>query len=131
MIKTLFFITLYLLLNTAYCASKSKFNPNVILINADDLGIGMLGCYGQGVIKTPHIDKLAAEGMQFNNYYGAVLCAPSRWSLLTGMHFGRKGAWSFNRAGLLMEMDKAGVAPDAYQKKLNNYINENTNYSES
>ena len=65
--------------------------PNVILIYADDLGIGLLGCYGQKIIETPHIDKLSEEGMRFTNHYGGVYCAPARWSLLTGMHDGRKG----------------------------------------
>ena len=63
--------------------------PNVILIYADDLGIGMLGSYGQKVVTTPNIDRLATEGMKFNNYYGGTFCAPSRWTLLTGMHDGR------------------------------------------
>jgi len=59
--------------------------PNVILIYADDLGIGMLGCYGQKVVTTPNIDRLAAEGMRFTNYYGGTFCAPSRYSLATCM----------------------------------------------
>ena len=55
--------------------------PNVILIFADDLGPGLLGCYGQQVIETPNIDHLAQQGMKFTNYYGAVYCAPARWTL--------------------------------------------------
>ena len=52
--------------------------PNVILIVADDLGYGHLGCYGQQKIKTPHIDRLAAEGMRFTQFYGGAVCAPCR-----------------------------------------------------
>jgi len=63
--------------------------PNVILIMADDLGYGDLGVYGQQKIKTPNIDKLAAEGMKFNQHYaGAPVCGPSRATLLTGLHTG-------------------------------------------
>ena len=63
--------------------------PNIIYILADDLGYGELGCYGQKKIRTPHIDKLAAEGMRFMQHYsGSPVCAPSRCSLLTGKHTG-------------------------------------------
>src|SRR3954463_12248158 len=63
--------------------------PNVIVILADDLGYGDLGCFGQKLIKTPNIDRLAAEGTRFTQAYaGATVCAPSRCSLMTGKHNG-------------------------------------------
>lgn len=63
--------------------------PNIIFILADDLGYGDLGCYGQKKIKTPNIDKLAEEGMRFTQCYaGTTVCAPSRASLMTGLHTG-------------------------------------------
>lgn len=63
--------------------------PNVIFIMADDLGYGDLGCYGQKKIQTPNIDRLAAEGVRFTDFYaGSTVCAPSRCSLMTGMHMG-------------------------------------------
>ncbi|MEO5683176.1 MAG: arylsulfatase [Chitinophagaceae bacterium] len=63
--------------------------PNIILILADDLGYGDIGCYGQQKIETPHIDKLAKTGLQFMQFYAATtVCAPSRASLLTGLHTG-------------------------------------------
>ncbi len=63
--------------------------PNVIYIMADDLGIGDLGCYGQRIIETPAIDKLAASGMRFARHYsGCTVSAPSRASLMTGLHTG-------------------------------------------
>ena len=63
--------------------------PNIVFIMADDLGIGHLGCYGQDKIKTPNVDRLAAEGMKFNRFYaGANVCAPSRSVLMTGLHTG-------------------------------------------
>jgi arylsulfatase A-like enzyme len=64
--------------------------PNIILIVAVDLGYGHLGCYGQRKIATPHIDRLAAEGMRFTQFYsGGTVCAPSRSVLMTGLHTGR------------------------------------------
>ncbi|MBM3852963.1 MAG: arylsulfatase [Verrucomicrobia bacterium] len=64
--------------------------PNVLLILADDLGYGDLGCYGQKEIQTPHLDRLAAEGMRFTQFYaGSSVCAPSRSCLMTGRHNGR------------------------------------------
>lgn len=63
--------------------------PNIIFILADDLGYGDLGCYGQAKIKTPNLDRLAAEGMRFTQFYaGSTVCAPSRCALMTGRHTG-------------------------------------------
>ena len=63
--------------------------PNVIYILTDDLGYGELGSYGQTLIQTPHLDRLADQGMRFTQHYsGSPVCAPSRCTLLTGMHTG-------------------------------------------
>lgn len=63
--------------------------PNIVLILADDLGFGDLGCYGQTRILTPHLDRMAAEGIRFTSAYaGSTVCAPSRCSLMTGLHTG-------------------------------------------
>ncbi|MFM7207812.1 MAG: arylsulfatase [Planctomycetaceae bacterium] len=63
--------------------------PNVVLIMADDLGVGDLGCYGQQLIQTPRIDRMAVEGVRFTQAYaGAPVCAPSRCVLMTGLHAG-------------------------------------------
>ncbi|MBL8793371.1 MAG: arylsulfatase [Planctomycetia bacterium] len=63
--------------------------PNVILIFTDDLGYGDLGCYGQKRIKTPHVDRMAQEGVRFTQCYaGSTVCAPSRSALMTGQHTG-------------------------------------------
>ncbi len=63
--------------------------PNIVLVFADDLGYGELGCYGQTKIHTPHIDRLTAEGARFAQFYSAApVCAPSRAALLTGLHLG-------------------------------------------
>ncbi len=63
--------------------------PNIVFILADDLGFGELGVHGQQHIRTPNIDRLAAEGMRFTNAYsGATVCAPSRSTLMSGLHTG-------------------------------------------
>jgi len=63
--------------------------PNLVFILADDLGYGDLGCFGQREINTPHLDRMAAEGMRFTNAYaGSTVCAPSRAALMTGLHTG-------------------------------------------
>ncbi|MFN0085263.1 MAG: sulfatase-like hydrolase/transferase, partial [Blastocatellia bacterium] len=63
--------------------------PNIIFMMADDLGWGDLGSYGQKKIRTPHLDRMAAEGMRFTQFYaGSPVCAPSRCVLMTGKHGG-------------------------------------------
>lgn len=63
--------------------------PNIIYILADDLGYAELGCYGQKKIRTPNLDKMAAQGLRFKQHYaGNAVCAPSRCVLMTGLHSG-------------------------------------------
>ncbi|MBM4028275.1 MAG: N-acetylgalactosamine-6-sulfatase, partial [Planctomycetes bacterium] len=69
------------------CLGRPGGKPNLIFILADDLGYGDLGCYGQSRISTPHLDRMAAEGMRFTQHYaGGTVCAPSRCALMTGRH---------------------------------------------
>ena len=69
--------------------AKSAERPNIIFVLADDLAMGDVGCYGQKLIKTPHMDRMAAEGTRFTQAYcGTSVCAPSRTSLMTGLHVG-------------------------------------------
>lgn len=69
--------------------SKSTEKPNVIFVLVDDMGYGDLSCYGQNAFTTSAIDRMAAEGIRFNNFYcGSTVSAPSRASLLTGKHTG-------------------------------------------
>lgn len=70
-------------------APASAKRPNLVLIVADDLGVGELGCYGQAKIETPRIDAMAREGLCFTQFYAAApVCAPARCSLMTGLHGG-------------------------------------------
>jgi arylsulfatase A-like enzyme len=59
--------------------------PNIIVIMADDMGFSDAGCYG-GEIRTPHLDRLAAQGLRFSQFYNCALCGPSRAALMTGLH---------------------------------------------
>ncbi|MGI8979055.1 MAG: arylsulfatase [Pirellulaceae bacterium] len=80
-------LLLVTLVSTQLSAEERR--PNIIFILADDLGPGHLGCYGQKQIETPHIDRLAKEGLRFTQAYaGCTVCAPSRSVLLTGLHTG-------------------------------------------
>jgi arylsulfatase A-like enzyme len=83
------FVLSLLLLIAAFALPTSAEKPNVIFILADDLGYGDLGCYGQKLIQTPNLDRLAQEGMRFTQFYaGSTVCAPSRAVLMTGKHTG-------------------------------------------
>jgi arylsulfatase A-like enzyme len=69
--------------------SAAERPPNIVFILADDLGYRELGCYGQQKIRTPHLDRLATQGLRFTQHYaGNAVCAPSRCVLLTGQHPG-------------------------------------------
>lgn len=77
------------LLWSSRAQAEKKRKPNIVLIIADDLGYRELGCFGQKRIRTPHIDKLAAQGMRLTQHYsGNAVCAPSRCVLMTGKHPG-------------------------------------------
>jgi arylsulfatase A-like enzyme len=69
--------------------------PNILLILADDVGAGDIGCYGGGLVDTPHIDALAREGMRFETCWATPRCSPSRVELLTGRYAGATGWWNY------------------------------------
>lgn len=82
----------FLLTMAAPVLAQRRPMPNIVLIYADDLGSGDLGCYGNPTIRTPHLDKMAAEGMRFTQFYSAApLCSPSRAALMTGRYPVRSG----------------------------------------
>ena len=88
--KLLFLFLLYMNPTTAselYTADKQevKKKPNVVVIIVDDLGIGDLGCYGNKTLRTPNIDSIANQGVQFqHNLSPETVCTPSRAAMLTG-----------------------------------------------
>ena len=81
--KRALFISFYLLLLLGLSASEK---PNFIVIFTDDLGYQDVGCFGSPNIKTPNIDRMAAEGMKFTSFYAMTVCGPSRAALMTGSY---------------------------------------------
>lgn len=90
-------LTIAIVLLIGACTDKTKLNPNIILILADDLGWKDAGFMGSNYYETPALDALAASGMSFTNAYAnAANCAPSRACLLTGMYAPRHGIYTVN-----------------------------------
>jgi arylsulfatase A-like enzyme len=101
------------LVGRASAEDRPAKQPNVVLIFADDLGYGDLGCYGATKLKTPNIDRLAAEGRRFTDAHSAsAVCTPSRYALLTGEYPFRKDLSEpvFLRTGLVINPDRTTVA---------------------
>jgi arylsulfatase A len=91
--------------------NKKKKLPNIVVIFADDLGYGDLGCFGHPTIQTPNLDRMAAEGMKFSQFYSAApVCTPSRAALLTGRLPIRNGMCSDRRRVLFP--NSAGGLPE-------------------
>ncbi|NXK61071.1 STS sulfatase, partial [Sylvietta virens] len=105
---------LLLLLIICQCAIHSikthgVSKPNIILLMADDLGIGDLGCYGNRTLRTPNIDKLAEEGVTLTQHIAASpLCTPSRAAFLTGRYPIRSGMAAFSRVGVFLFSASSG-----------------------
>jgi len=87
--------------------------PNIVLINCDDLGYGDLGCYGSSVNKTPALDRMAAEGIRFTDFYMASpVCSPSRGAMMTGCYPPRIGFGLFEGAKVLFPGHAVGMSSD-------------------
>ncbi|MBL8188685.1 MAG: sulfatase [Acidobacteria bacterium] len=85
-------------------------SPNIIFIYADDLGYGDLSCFGSKAIKTPNLDRMAAEGLRLTNFYSvSPVCTPSRTALMTGRYAARMGIEQMHLSNVLTFQDKTGV----------------------
>ena len=73
------------LLSPALLSARRADRPNIVLIMADDMGFSEVGCYG-GEVRTPNLDRLAAEGLRFTQFYNCARCCPTRASLMTGQY---------------------------------------------
>ncbi|MDO6518700.1 arylsulfatase [Zobellia uliginosa] len=99
-------------------------SPNVILIYADDLGRGLLSVEGQKIIKTPNIDRIANEGIRFENAYGAMFCAPARASLITGYHDAHGDKWNITSGGAYMNISRKTLTQQQIESKINEQLGE-------
>lgn len=97
-----------------------KQTPNVVFIYADDLGRGMLSCYGQKLFETPNIDRVYREGLRFTNSYGCHICAPARASLMCGVHDSHAGKWQFTRAGIYKDYAKGDLTLEQVYELIHN-----------
>jgi len=87
MLKTLIVATICLAAATGDpLAASDELPPNFVIIFADDLGYGDLGCFGSKAIQTPNLDRMAAEGMRFASFYAQPVCGPSRAAIMTGCY---------------------------------------------
>lgn len=92
-------------------AATGAEKPNFVIIMADDLGYGDLACYGHPTIRTPELDRMAAEGMRLTQFYsGAPVCTPSRAALMTGRYPARSGLCGQRR---VLFPDSTGGLPDS------------------
>ena len=102
-------VSALLLSNSIAHAADSSARPNFVVIFADDLGYGDLSCYGHPTIRTPGLDRMAAEGMRFTQFYSASsVCTPSRAALMTGRLPIRSGMCS-DRRRVLFPNSKGGI----------------------
>ena len=96
---------------TIRAAESTPAQPNILVILADDMGFSDLGCYGSK-IRTPNLDRLAADGLRFSQFYNCALCGPSRAALMTGLYPHQVGM--FNWTGLLN--DRCVTAFELFQR---------------
>jgi arylsulfatase A-like enzyme len=118
--STLLCLIVWMLSTVSVKAQVNPGHPNIIYIEADDLGYGDLGCYGQRKIETPNIDRMAAEGIRFTQVYaGSTVCAPSRCALMTGLHTGHARIRGNRQPGLALSPEDITVAevlkPEGYR----------------
>ena len=97
-----------LLLSAALCLADTK--PNVIVVMTDDQGYGDLGCHGNPILKTPHLDKMHAESVRFTDFHVSPFCTPTRAALMTGNTPGFTGAYRTSSGRTMMHPDEKTLA---------------------
>ena len=93
------------------CQKSQNEKPNIVILLADDMGYGDLGCYGSKIVHTPVLDKLASEGVRFTDFYAAsAVCSPSRAALMTGRFSVRTGVYSWIHTSNKMHLHKDEIS---------------------
>lgn len=95
--------------STDHSATNDE-KPNVILIMTDDQGYGDLGCHGNPILKTPHLDRLYAQSVRFTDFHVSPFCTPTRAALMTGRDPGRTGAYRTSSGRTMLHTDEKTVA---------------------
>ena len=117
--------TCLLLLSICVACQENKEQvdkPNIILIYADDLGIGLLTHEGQQIIKAPNIDRLAQEGLRFERAYSNMLCAPARASLITGLQDTHENRFEITSGGAYKQIDQKKATYEEVDQRINNVL---------
>lgn len=112
-------LTILLILFSLVAGPSAAKPPNVIIFLVDDMGWGDAACYGNEIIKTPHLDKFASEGVRFTQCYSACgVCSPSRSSILTGRTPYRNGVWRWIPEGHACHLRESEITlPELLKKK--------------
>ncbi|XP_063161120.1 arylsulfatase D-like [Candoia aspera] len=106
------FLTFYLVLKPSELRALISYKPNIVILLADDLGIGDLGCYGNTTVRTPNIDRLAKEGIKLTQHVAAApVCTPSRTAFLTGRYPVRSGMDATTGYRVLQSLASSGGLP--------------------
>src|SRR5262245_38124420 len=123
-----YIVSLSVLLTWPLFGATEQPKPNIVLIVADDLGYGDLGCYGCKDIRSPNVDRLAQEGVRLTDFYAFPICTPTRAALITGRYPQRSGFdWVIrytdkdrglpvSHAGLVQQLKKQGYATGLFGK---------------
>ena len=103
-------LTALILWHVPHHTASAQRTPNIIFIYADDMGYGDIGCYGAKAIKTPNLDRMAAEGLRLTNFYSvSPVCTPSRAALMTGRYAARMGIAQMRLQNVLFPGDTTGL----------------------
>ena len=109
-LKPCYFFFFFLVFMSCNYQKALKEMPNIIIVMTDDQGYGDLGCNGNKIIKTPHIDQFASQSVNFSNYHVGTTCSPTRAGLMTARNCLRNGVWHTNAGCSLLNQEEETIA---------------------